>query len=156
MVFPLAVHCLDILASTVGMWYVQTKRGVPEYNIDYGTVEDPLDVMKKGYRVSMGLGTVGFPIICYFFLNHEGSWIEFSLCGWIGILISYLILELTRYYTDYNCAPVRKIVNASKYGPATNIIAGIAVGLESTALPVLLLCLGLLCSYQLGNLIYFC
>ncbi len=45
MVFPLAVHCLDILASTVGMWYVQTKRGVPEYNIDYGTVEDPLDVI---------------------------------------------------------------------------------------------------------------
>lgn len=78
--------------------------------MDYGKVEDPLDVMKKGYRVAMLVGVIGFPVICYQFLNHEHSWIEFSLCGWIGILVSYVILELTRYYTDYNCAPVRKIV----------------------------------------------
>lgn len=122
MVFPLAVHCLDIFVSTIGLFYVQTKRGTPEYNMDYGEFEDPLDVMKKGYRVSMGLGTVGFPIICYFFLNHNGSWIEFSLCGWIGIGISYIILELTRYYTDYNCAPVRKIVQVHFYSISTFII----------------------------------
>ena len=113
MFFPLAVHCLDIIASTVGIYYVRTKKGVPEYNMDYGVLEDPLDVMKKGYRVSMIIGVIGFPFLCYWFLNHNSSWIEFSLCGWIGIAISYIILEMTRYYTDYNCAPVRKIVHVT-------------------------------------------
>jgi Na+/H+-translocating membrane pyrophosphatase len=58
----------------------------------------------------MGIGIVGFPILCYNFLNYKNSWVQFTLCGWVGIIISYFILELTRYYTDYNCPPVRKIV----------------------------------------------
>ena len=140
---------------------------MPQYNIDYGIhstlkfikgkFEDPLDVMKKGYRVSMFLGIVGFPLICYKFLNINGSWVEFSLCGWIGIVISYLFIEITRYYTDFNFAPVRKIVNvhklkkASRHGPATNIIAGISVGLESTVMPILVIVAGLLLSFKLGE-----
>ena len=111
MMFPLAVHCLDIFGSTIGMFYVKTKKGVPEFNIDYGKIEDPLDIMKKGYRVAMIIGIIGFPLICYNFLNYKGSWMAFSICGWIGIGISYFFIELTRYYTDYNYAPVRKIVH---------------------------------------------
>jgi len=65
MIFPLAVHCLDIFSSTIGMFYVSTKKGVPEYNIDYGKMEDPLDIMKKGFKVSVIIGIIGFPIICY-------------------------------------------------------------------------------------------
>ena len=67
--------------------------------------------MKKGYKVSMFIGIVGFPMICYNFLNVNGSWVEFSLWGWIGIALSYFFIEITRYYTDFNFAPVRKIVN---------------------------------------------
>lgn len=92
------------------MFYVKTKKGCPEYNIDYGKIEDPLDIMKKGYRVSMFLSILGFPLICYNFLAFKSAWVEFSLCGLIGILISYLILELTKYYTDYHYSPVRRIV----------------------------------------------
>lgn len=73
------------------------------------------------------------------------------MCGWIGICISYLFIEITRYYTDYNFTPVRKIVNASKTGPATNIIAGISVGLESTGIPIFVIVIGLLSSYYLGE-----
>ena len=79
-----------------------------------GKMEDPLDIMKKGYRVTMILGIIGFPIICYNFLDYKGSWINFTFCGWIGITISYLFIEITRYYTDYNFGPVRKIVNVNK------------------------------------------
>ena len=53
MFFPLVVHSLDMFASTIGMYFVQTKPGLPQYNAGYGALEDPLDVMKKGYRVSM-------------------------------------------------------------------------------------------------------
>jgi Na+/H+-translocating membrane pyrophosphatase len=108
--------------------------------------------MKKGYRVAMIIGILGFPCICYKFLNYKGSWFAFSICGWIGVGISYFFIEITRYYTDYNYAPVRKIVNASKHGPATNIIAGISVGLESTALPIIVIVVGLLMSYKLGEM----
>lgn len=121
-------------------------------------MEDPLDVMKKGYKVTSIIGIIGFPIICYNLLNHKGSWINFTFCGWIGICISYLFIEITRYYTDYNFAPVRKIVNviklkykASKTGPATNIIAGISVGLESTGIPIFVIVIGLLSSFYLGE-----
>lgn len=124
MLFPLALHSLDIFASSVGMQFVKTKPGLPEYDASYGKIEDPLDVMKKGYKISMMVGVVGFTIICFCFLNANGSsWIYFSLCGLIGAIISFLFIEVTQYYTDYNYSPVKSIVYASKTGHATNIIS---------------------------------
>lgn len=48
MLFPLFVHCLDIFASTIGMLFVKTKKGLPEFDANYGTLEDSLAIMKKG------------------------------------------------------------------------------------------------------------
>jgi len=61
-------------------------------------MEDPLDVMKKGYKITSIIGIFGFPVICYNLLNHNGSWVYFTCCGWIGIIISYLFIEITRYF----------------------------------------------------------
>ncbi len=69
MLFPLAVHCLDLLASTIGLSFVYTKPGLPEFDAGYGELEDPLNIMKRGYRASMVVGTIGFAYLCYLFLN---------------------------------------------------------------------------------------
>jgi hypothetical protein len=54
--------------------------------------------MKKGYRVSMAVGIVGFMILCYFFLNPEmypNAWLNFFFCGLVGVIVSYLFIEVT-------------------------------------------------------------
>lgn len=153
MLFPFAVHILDMFASTIGMLFVHTKPGLPDYDPTYGPLEDPLDIMKRGYKYAMGLGIVGFILICYLFLNpnNQGVWIYFSCCGIIGTIISFLFIEVTQYYTDYNHAPVKRIVTASKTGHATNIIAGMSVGMESTGIPIIIIVIGLLLSYYFGE-----
>ncbi len=69
MFFPLAVHCIDMVASTIGLFFVRTREGLPQYDSDFGKLEDPLDVMKKGYRVAMAIGLIGLFCLCYLLLN---------------------------------------------------------------------------------------
>lgn len=154
MFFPLAVHCLDLFASTIGMHFVRTKKGLPEFDASYGKLEDPLDIMKKGYRVSMFVGVIGFMVLCYMFLNpdkYPNAWLNFAFCGMIGVIVSYLFIEVTQYYTDYNYSPVKNIVYASKTGHATNVIAGLSTGLESTGIPIIIITIGLLTSHYFGE-----
>jgi len=156
MLFPLTVHCLDIFASTIGMLFIKTKKGLPDYNPHYGEVEDPLDIMKRGYRITMVLGIAGFFFITRRYLDASdsglpGVWFKYFLCGIVGIVVSYLFIVSTQYYTDYNFGPVRKIVFGSKTGSATNIIAGLSVGLESTGFPILIISIGIVIAFYLGE-----
>ena len=74
----------------------------------------------------------------------------FFWCGVVGILTSIAFVYITQYYTSGSWRPVQEIANASRTGPATNIIAGLAVGLENTALPAIAISIALFASYQLG------
>jgi K(+)-stimulated pyrophosphate-energized sodium pump len=80
---------------------------------------------------------------------HQGYLIA---AGVIGILTAYAFVWITQYYTEYKYRPVREIAEASKTGPATNIISGIAVGFECTALPVLVISTALLSAYWCGGM----
>ena len=66
--FPLLVHSLDLLVSTIGVFFVGTKKGLPTQK-GYGAAEDPLSVLKKGYYVSLALAIVGLFLISYNFFN---------------------------------------------------------------------------------------
>ena len=66
--FPLVVHSLDLLVSTISVFFVRTKSGLPTHK-SYGQIEDPLDVLKRGYNISLCLALIGLFAICYYFLN---------------------------------------------------------------------------------------
>jgi len=116
--------------------------------------EDPLTSMKRGYMVAALLAVIAFAGTSRFMLYTDkapDAWWHFMLCGMIGIFTSYILVLITQYYTDYNYGPVKRIAKASITGHGTNIIAGVSVGMESTALPILVICCGLFCSYTLGK-----
>ena len=75
----------------------------------------------------------------------------FFICGVVGIVASHRFVYITQYYTEYKYRPVREIAEASQTGPATNIITGIAVGFECTALPVIAIAIAILVAYELGS-----
>lgn len=66
--FPLVVHSLDLIVSTIAVFFVKTKPGLPQYSRDYGEIEDPLNVMKRGYYISLILALIGLFFICQNFL----------------------------------------------------------------------------------------
>jgi inorganic pyrophosphatase len=145
--FPLGVHCMDLFVSSIGTMLVSSNDRVPN------EADNPLDVMIRAYRATIGMALVGFTILCRCMLNvpgHNGAWLWFVGCGILGMLVAYLFVIITQYYTDYEFGKVQGIAEASLTGPATNIIAGMAVGMESTALPVLLIGTALIASYYMG------
>ncbi|SCN63446.1 inorganic pyrophosphatase, putative [Plasmodium chabaudi adami] len=137
-----------------------------KYEITSENLEDPLKIMLKAYFITCGFSIFGFSLLCKFLFSTVGNvtnaedetydiakgnaWIYFSLCGMIGMICSYLFVISTRYYTDSSYPKVKKIAHASLSGPATNIIAGLYVGLESTFFPIIIICISLLFSYYLG------
>ena len=73
-----------------------------------------------------------------------------SSCGVVGMVTSFLFVRITEYYTETRYRPVQSIANASLTGPATNIISGLAVGMETPAMPVVVISAALLLSYYFG------
>jgi Na+/H+-translocating membrane pyrophosphatase len=75
----------------------------------------------------------------------------FYACSVVGVIVSFMFVAITQYYTDYNFEPVQSIARSSQMGHATNIITGLSVGLESTGLPIITICFGIISSYYLGE-----
>src|SRR5262249_35411995 len=84
-------------------------------------------------------------------IDAPDAWINFFFCGLIGIGLSIAFVFITQYYTEYKYRPVKQIAEASQTGPATNAIAGMAIGMESTALPVIVISIAIIASYRLGQ-----
>jgi len=142
--FPLIIHALDLVVSASGILTVKSAS----------ETEDPLRSMKRGYLVSLVLAVICFVFATRLMLHtekHPDAWWHYMLCGFVGLMTSYILILITQYYTDYEHAPVKKIAAASTTGHGTNIIAGIAVGMESTAMPCLTIVIALLTSYNLGK-----
>ena len=97
--------------------------------------------------VTIILSIIGFYIATKLMLDN----IWFFWAGIVGIATSLAFVYITQYYTEYKYRPVKEIAEASKTGPATNIIAGLAVGLETTGLPVIVISLALFLSYTFGT-----
>jgi K(+)-stimulated pyrophosphate-energized sodium pump len=138
-IFPLVVRAFGLIASIIGIFSVNAKEN-----------EDPMKALNRGYYLTTILATLGLFFATYYLLNAH--WGYLFLAGVVGIITSQIFVHLTQYYTEYKYRPVRDIAEASQTGPATNIITGFAVGLESATLPVILISLALGSSYYLGKL----
>ncbi len=134
--FPLVARAFGLIASTIGVLIVKTDEK-----------EDPMQALNRGYYVTTALALVGFAVAVKYLL--QGNWWFFG-SGAVGIITAFLFVYITQYYTEYRFRPVQEIAKASLTGPATNIISGLAVGMECTALPVLVISVALLLSYYFG------
>jgi K(+)-stimulated pyrophosphate-energized sodium pump len=150
--FPLVVSALCIIASIVGVMIVKTSENT----------DNPMKALNFGYYVTAFLAALLFGGACYWLLNPgvvnfagastaPNAWLYFWACGIIGLLTSVAFLFITQYYTESDYRPVKMIADSSVTGPATNIISGIAVGLECVAMPIVVIGVALITSYLLGQ-----
>jgi K(+)-stimulated pyrophosphate-energized sodium pump len=140
--FPLVVRAFGLIASIVGIMAVRARED-----------EDPMSALNRGYYVASVLAMVGFAGGSYWLLRspqHPDAWLYFFGCGVIGIVTSIAFVYITQYYTEYKFRPVKSIAEASQTGPATNIITGMAVAMECTAAPIIVISAAILGSYYLG------
>jgi K(+)-stimulated pyrophosphate-energized sodium pump len=138
LLFPLVVSAFGILASVVGVLSVKTDDS-----------EDPMSALNRGFYVTAVLVAAGLAGTSLWLLGPY--WKMFFLCGLVGLATSLAFVHITLYYTESRFKPVQGIAQASVSGPATNVIQGIAVGFESTVLPVLVVSVAILVSYKLGE-----
>ena len=140
--FPLVAAAAGLLASIVGVFSVHMRES-----------EDPMAALNRGFYVTTALALVGLLACCRWLLDTPqapGAWLHFFWCAVIGVATSIGFVLVTEYYTEHRYRPVREIAGQSVTGPATNVIAGLAVGLESTAAPVVMISLAVLASYAVG------
>ncbi|MDQ3328882.1 MAG: sodium/proton-translocating pyrophosphatase, partial [Chloroflexota bacterium] len=128
---------IGLLASIVGILSVRP-----------GADPNPLAAMNRGFAVTAMLSVVGLAFGVAWML--DGEWWLF-LAGLVGIVTAILFLIITQYYTATNYRPVRNIAEASRTGPATNIITGLSIGFENTAIPAIVISLALGASYYAGQ-----
>ncbi|KAI9084531.1 hypothetical protein K1719_033519 [Acacia pycnantha] len=148
--FPLVVHSFDLVVSSIGIFSI---RGTREIGVK-APIEDPMTILQKGYSVTIVLAVLTFGLSTRWLLYTEqapSAWFNFAMCGLIGIITAYVFVWITKYYTDYKHEPVRAIALSSTTGHGTNIIAGVSLGLESTALPVLVISVSIVSAFWLGR-----
>jgi K(+)-stimulated pyrophosphate-energized sodium pump len=145
--FPLLARAFGLIATVVGVYTVKVTED-----------EDPMNGLNRGYLVTTVLAMIGFAAAVFLLLRPvAGSTVEAHAgyllgAGIVGILTAYAFVWITQYYTEYKYRPVKSIAEASRTGPATNIISGLAIGMECTGLPVVVISIALMAAYKLGQL----
>ena len=139
---PLVLIAFGLIASLVGIFVVRLK-------------DDNSDVIKSmnvGYYLTIALVVVFLFLTTYMVLGQsEGidNWYMFAGAGLVGIILGLAIVFITQYYTGDH-KPVKSIAESSETGPATNVIQGISIGMESTVLPVVCIVVAIIATYLLG------
>ncbi|KAF1869547.1 hypothetical protein Lal_00017122 [Lupinus albus] len=148
--FPLVVHSFDLIVSSIGIFSIKGTRGSGVMAL----AEDPMAILQRGYSITIVLAVLAFGVSTRWLLYTEqapSAWFNFALCGLVGITTAYIFVWITMYYTDYKYEPVRTLALSSSTGHGTNIIAGVSLGLESTALPVLVISVSIISAFWLGQ-----
>ncbi len=152
-ILPLLVAGAGIIASIVGTFFVRTEEG--------GNAHTALDIGAFGAAGVMALATFGLAYLVWpgeaevvrgISAGTVVEWWHVGVATVAGLVTGVLVGMVTSYYCSMGQPPVDKIANQSKTGPATNIIAGLGVGMQSTAIPIILIAVGVLVSYSFAGL----
>jgi K(+)-stimulated pyrophosphate-energized sodium pump len=137
--YPLVLGAVSIVASIVGTFFVKAREGGKIMNALY-----------RGLIVSGVIAAIAFYFVTKMMLGPDS--INLFYCSLIGLALTAAMIVITEYYTATEYGPVRYVAAASQTGHGTNVIAGLAVSMKSTALPVLAICASIWGAFQLDGL----
>jgi K(+)-stimulated pyrophosphate-energized sodium pump len=146
--FPLVIRAFGLLATIVAMYFVRGRED-----------ENPMNILNRGYWATTILSVFALAFTTNVMMQTTGTasaggipaWIWFFGAGVVGLATSVAFVYITQYYTAGTFRPVREIAEASRTGPATNIISGTAVGFETTFVTAITIGLALWISHFLGS-----
>ncbi|MFP6726062.1 MAG: sodium-translocating pyrophosphatase [Alphaproteobacteria bacterium] len=147
MLYPLVIGGACILTSVIGTFCVKL-----------GANQNIMGALYKGFIVSAILSAIAlYPVTNWIVGMDEVGGMSFSgldlfFCGLVGLVITGLLIWVTEYYTSTEYRPVRSVAQASTTGHGTNVIQGLAVGMESTAIPAIIIIAGILITHMLAGL----
>jgi K(+)-stimulated pyrophosphate-energized sodium pump len=147
MTYPLAIGGICVITSIIGTFFVQLPAN-----------QSIMGALYRGFIVTALLSLVGIAGVTYWLIGFGAiagvgfTGMSLFICAVVGLVVTGLIIWITEYYTGTDYRPVKSIAAASVTGHGTNIIQGLAVSLESTALPALVIIAGILASYGLAGL----
>ena len=147
MLYPLAIGGVCIITSIIGTFFVRLGRS-----------QNIMGALYKGFIATAVLSLIVLYPLTDKVIGMGGiagvsfSGMDLYLCGVVGLIVTGLLIWITEYYTGTLHGPVQSIASASTTGDATNIIQGLAVSMESTALPALTIVAGIISTYSLAGL----
>ncbi len=136
--YPLALGGLTVFATIIGIFFVKASEG--------GSI---MSALYKGLFVSGGLAAVAFFPVTTNMMDGIGgvSGVSYFIAALLGLVVTLALVFITDYFTATGYSPVQEVAKASETGHATNIIAGLAVGMQSTAWPVVVIVVAILLSF---------
>jgi K(+)-stimulated pyrophosphate-energized sodium pump len=139
--YPLAIGGISILASVIGSFFARVGRG--------GSI---MNALYQAVLVATILSAIGFIPVTMAFDNGKFGFTDLYVSAIVGLAVTFLLVGITEYYTGTRWGPVKSISAASQTGHATNIISGLAVGMQATALPVVVIAAGILVAHHFAGL----
>ena len=141
--YPLALGAVAILASLLAVFFVRLPKS-----------KNIMSALYSGLMVAAILSAVGFYPITFWLMNQNPNFspLNLYLSSLIGIFVTIGLVLITEYYTSTKFSPVRNIAQASTTGHATNIIAGLALSMKATFLPVILISAAILLAFNLAQI----
>jgi len=142
-VFPLVLGAVSIIASIIGIFFIRL-----------GKSQNIMNALYKGLIAAGVLSAIAFwPVINWLMKdNGEYGTLNIYLAALVGLAVTGLLVFITEYYTSTKYSPVKSIAEASTTGHGTNIIAGLAVSMKSTALPILVIAASMLMAFELAGI----
>lgn len=150
LLYPLGIGAACIVTSIIGTFFVKL-----------GANQSIMGALYKGFIASAVLSVAGLAVATHFLIGwgsigtiggHDVTGTSLFACGIVGLVVTGLIVWITEYYTGIGYRPVREISQASVTGHGTNVIQGLAVSLEATALPTIVIVAGIVATYTLAGL----
>ena len=153
MIFPLLIAAVCIVSSLIGSFYVKL-----------GDSKNIMFALYKGLLITAGASVILIYFVTDIFIGIDKliinkdlfiesfSGIDLFFCSIVGLVVTGLIVWITEYYTSTEFNPVKSVAKSSESGHATNIIQGLAMSMQSTALPTIVIILGIILSYKFAGL----